>query len=161
MRRRKNKLFASEKRPLGDHVCTSEELEVAEVEAGFASVEFPVVNILSGSFSPMASSSSKADLSSPPLPRTSTEVNKPSLCDDTSKMLMKSVCELSTKVDRMLASYERLAMGVVDRRTKEKDSDAITFHLRTHEGLHSLEAALENRKFRDHFVSCNKCLNKF
>ncbi|VDP78362.1 unnamed protein product [Schistosoma curassoni] len=65
------------KRKLNDYLCTSEELEVAEVEAGFAPVEFPVVNISTGTFSPIASSSSKANLSSPPILRTSTEGDKP------------------------------------------------------------------------------------
>ncbi|VDP08379.1 unnamed protein product [Schistosoma curassoni] len=75
------------KRKHKDYLCTSEELEVAEFEAGFAPVDFPVVNILTGNFSPIArfvptyqlsySSSSKADLSSPPIPRTSTEGDKP------------------------------------------------------------------------------------
>ncbi|CAH8532400.1 unnamed protein product [Schistosoma curassoni] len=64
------------KRKLNDYLCTSEELEVAEVEAGFAPVEFPVVNISTGTFSPIASSS-KANLSSPPILRTSTEGDKP------------------------------------------------------------------------------------
>ncbi|VDP75455.1 unnamed protein product [Schistosoma curassoni] len=98
-------------------------------------------------------SSSKADVSSP-LRRTSTEVNKP-VCDETNKMLrmlLKSVSELSTKMDKMLFLCERLAMGVTDRRTEEMDSDATHFPLRTHEELCSLEAALENQKFRDHFV---------
>ncbi|VDP72184.1 unnamed protein product [Schistosoma curassoni] len=45
----------------------------------------------------------------------------------------------------MLFLYERLAMGVTDRRTEEMDSDAIHFPLRTHEELRSLEAALENQ----------------
>ncbi|VDP73835.1 unnamed protein product [Schistosoma curassoni] len=142
------------------YLCTSEELEV---EAGFAPVGFPVVNILTGTFSPIASSSSKADVSSPPLPRSSTEVDKP-LCDDTNKMLrtlLKSVSELSTKIDKILILCERLAMGVTDRRTEGMDSDAIHFPLRTHEELRSLEAALENQKYRDHFVSCKRCLDKF
>ncbi|VDP71886.1 unnamed protein product [Schistosoma curassoni] len=65
------------KRKLSDYLCTSEELEVAEVEAGFAPVEFPVVNNSTGTFSPIASSSSKANLSSPPILRTSTEGDKP------------------------------------------------------------------------------------
>ncbi|VDP79223.1 unnamed protein product [Schistosoma mattheei] len=113
---------------------TSEELEVAEVEAGFAPVEFPVVNISTGTFSPIAS-----------------------LCDDTNEMLrtlLKSVSELSTKIDKMLFLYERLAMGVTDRRTEEMDNDAKHFPLRTHEELRSLEAALENQKYRGHFVLC-------
>ncbi|CAH8577708.1 unnamed protein product [Schistosoma intercalatum] len=140
------------------YLCTSEELEVAEVEAGFAPVGFPVVNILTGTFSPIASSS-KADVSSLPLPRSSTEVDKP-LCDDTNKMLrtlLKSVSELSTKIDKVLILCERLAMGVTDRRTEGMDSDAIHFPLRTHEELRSLEAALENQKYRDRFVArlCN------
>ncbi|CAH8664080.1 unnamed protein product [Schistosoma margrebowiei] len=123
----------------------------------FAPMEFPVVNISTGTFSPIASSS-KADVSSP-LPRTSTEVDKP-LCDDTNKMLrtlLKSVSELSTKIDKILFLCERLAMSVIDRRTEEMDSDTIHFPLRTHEELRSLEAALENQKYRDHFVArlCN------
>ncbi|CAH8645308.1 unnamed protein product [Schistosoma margrebowiei] len=137
-----------------DYLCTSEELEVAEVEAGFAPVKFPVVNISTGTFSPIASSST-ADVSSPPLPRTSTEVDKP-LCDDTNKMLrtlLKSVSELSTKIDKLIFLCQRLAMGVIDRRTEEMDSDAIHFPLRTHEELRSLEAALENQKYRDHLVA--------
>ncbi|VDP84692.1 unnamed protein product [Schistosoma mattheei] len=119
------------KRKNTGYLCTSEELEVAEVEAGFAPVEFPVVNILTGNFSPIAS-----------------------LCDDANKMLrtlLKSVSELSTKIDEMLFLYERLAMGVTDRRTEEMHSDAIHFPLRTHKELRSLEAALENQKYRDHF----------
>ncbi|VDP73516.1 unnamed protein product [Schistosoma curassoni] len=147
------------KRKNTDYLCTSEELEVAEVEAGFAPMEFPVVNILTGNFSPVAGSSSKADVSSQPLPRTSTVVDKP-LCDDTNKMLrtlLKSVSELSTKIDKILFLCERLAMGVTDRRTEELDSGAIHFPLRTHEELRSLEAALENQKYRDHFVSCKRC----
>ncbi|VDP40926.1 unnamed protein product [Schistosoma margrebowiei] len=77
------------KRKHKDYLCTSEELEVAEVEAGFAQVEFPVVNILTENLSPIArfvstyqlsySSSSKPDLLSPPIPRTSTEGDKPTL----------------------------------------------------------------------------------
>ncbi|VDP32779.1 unnamed protein product [Schistosoma curassoni] len=109
------------------------------------------------------SSSSKADVSLPPLPRTLTEVNKP-LCDDTNQMLriiLKAVTGLSSKVDKVIAVCERLAMGAKDRRMKEKYSDGITFPLRTHDELRSLEAALENQKFRDHFVSCNRCLKKF
>ncbi|VDP56747.1 unnamed protein product [Schistosoma curassoni] len=102
------------KRKLADYPCTSEELEVAEVESGFAPVQFRVVNILSRTFSPIASGSSIPDISSPLIPSTSTEVNKP--------------------------------------RTKEMDTDAITFPLRTHEELRSLEAALDNRNFRDHFI---------
>ncbi|CAH8591518.1 unnamed protein product [Schistosoma bovis] len=65
------------KRKLADYLCTSEELKVVEVEAGFAPVEFPVVKILSGTFSPIASSSSIPDVWTPPIPSTSTEVNKP------------------------------------------------------------------------------------
>ncbi|CAH8288783.1 unnamed protein product [Schistosoma bovis] len=73
------------------------------------------------------------------------------------RTLLKSVSELSTKIDEMLFLYERLAMGVTDGRKEEMDSDAIHFPLRTHEELRSLEAALENRKYRDHFVArlCN------
>ncbi|VDO84598.1 unnamed protein product, partial [Schistosoma curassoni] len=140
------------------YLCTSEELEVAEVEAGFALVEFPVVNISRGTFSPIASSS-KADFSSPAILRTSTEGDKP-LCDDTNRLLrtlLKSVSDLSTKIDKILFLCGRLAMGAIDRRTEEMDSDAIHFPLRTHEELRSLEAALENQKYRDHFVArlCN------
>ncbi|VDP56634.1 unnamed protein product [Schistosoma curassoni] len=145
------------KRKHKDYLCTSEELEVAEVEAGFAQVEFPVVNISTGFFSPIASSSSKADLSSPPISRTSTEGDKP-LSDDTHNMfrnIIKAVTELSSKMDRLIAVCERLAMGVSERRMEDKDSDAITFALRTHDELRSLETALENKKFRDHFISCN------
>ncbi|VDP86075.1 unnamed protein product [Schistosoma mattheei] len=85
------------------------------------------------------------------------DAKKPkSLCDDTNKMLrtlLKSVSELSTKIDKILFLCERLAMGVIDRRTEEMDSDAIHFPLRTHEKLRSLEAALENQKYRDHFLA--------
>ncbi|VDP83188.1 unnamed protein product [Schistosoma mattheei] len=98
------------------------------------------------------SSSSKADLSSPPILRTSTEGEKPNI--------LKAVTELSSKMDRLIAVCERLAMGVSERRMEDKDSDAITFPLRTHDELRSLETALENKKFRDHFVSCNWCLKK-
>ncbi|VDP76335.1 unnamed protein product [Schistosoma curassoni] len=157
------KLKRTVKRKKTDYLCTSEELEVAEVEAGFAPVEFPVFNILTGNFSPIASSSSKAHVSSPSLPRTSMEVNKP-LCNDTNQMLrtiLKAVTELSSKVDKLIAVCERLAMGVTDRRTEEMDSDAIHSPLGTHEELRSLEAALENQKYRDHFKSCKRCLDKF
>ncbi|VDP23661.1 unnamed protein product [Schistosoma margrebowiei] len=59
---RKSKLFnllnnfcvRAAKRELNDNLFTSEELEVAEVEAGFTPVEFPVVNILTERFSPTA-----------------------------------------------------------------------------------------------------------
>ncbi|VDP32672.1 unnamed protein product [Schistosoma curassoni] len=152
------------KRKNTDYLCTSEELEVAEFEAGFAPVEFPVFNILTGNFSPIArfvptyqfsySSSSKADVSSPPIPRTSTEGDKP-LSDDTNHMfriILKAVTELSSMMDRLIAVCERLAMGVSERRMEEKDSDAITFPLRAHDELRSLEAALDNQKFRDHFI---------
>ncbi|VDP08736.1 unnamed protein product [Schistosoma mattheei] len=129
------------KRKKTDYLCTSEELEVAGVEAGFAPVEFPVVNILTGNFSSIAS-----------------------LCDDTNQMLrtiLKAVTELSSKVDKLIAVCERLAMGVTDRRTEEMDSDVIHSLLRTHEELRSLEAELENQKYRDHFISCKRCLDKF
>ncbi|VDO62456.1 unnamed protein product [Schistosoma margrebowiei] len=93
------------------------------------------------------SNSSKADVTSPPLPRTSTEVNKP--------IILKAVTEISSKVDKVIAVCERLAMGVSDGHIEEKDSDAITFPLRTHDELRSLEAALENQKFWDHFNRTN------
>ncbi|VDP19257.1 unnamed protein product [Schistosoma margrebowiei] len=89
------------------------------------------------------SSSSKADLSSPP-----------SLSDDINHMftiILKAVTELSSKMDRLIAVCERLAMGVSERHMKDKDIDAINFPLRTHGELRSLERALENQKFRDHF----------
>ncbi|KAH9590629.1 hypothetical protein MS3_00003237 [Schistosoma haematobium] len=94
------------KRKHKDYLCTSEELEVAEVEAGFAAVEIPVVNISTGTFSPIASSS-KADLSSPIL-RTSTEGDK-LLSDDIHHMfrnILKAVTELSSKMDRLIAVCE-------------------------------------------------------
>ncbi|CAH8556851.1 unnamed protein product [Schistosoma mattheei] len=71
--------------------------------------------------------------------------------------LLKSVSEPSTKIDKILFLFERLVMGAIDRPTKEIDSDAIHFPLRTHVELRSLEAALENQKYRDHFVArlCN------
>ncbi|VDO71174.1 unnamed protein product [Schistosoma curassoni] len=137
------------KRKLADYLCTSEELKVVEVEAGFAPVEFPVVKILSGTFSPIASSSSIPDVWTPPIPSTSTEVNKP--------MILKVVTELSSKMDKVIASNERLSVGVIHRRMDEMDTDAITFPIRTHENLRSLEAALDNRNSQDHFVArlCN------
>ncbi|CAI2736634.1 unnamed protein product [Schistosoma spindalis] len=141
------------KRKLCDYLCTSEELEVAEVEAGFAPVEFPVVNILTGRFSPIANSS-KAELSSPPVPCTSTAVDK-SLGGDihkTLRMLLKAVGDLSRKMDKLITYNERLSMGVTDRRTEPVDTAAIAFPLRTHEDLRSLEAALDNIQFRDYFV---------
>ncbi|VDP85554.1 unnamed protein product [Schistosoma mattheei] len=77
------------------------------------------------------------------------------------RTILKAVTELSSKVDKLIAVCGRLAMGVTDRRTEEMDSDAMNFPLRTHEELSSLEAALENKKYRDHFVSCKRCLDKF
>ncbi|CAH8470672.1 unnamed protein product, partial [Schistosoma bovis] len=67
------------------------------------------------------------------------------------RIILRAVTELSSKMDKVIAVCERLAMGVSDRRMEEKDSGAITFPLRTHEELRSLEAASENRNFRDHF----------
>ncbi|CAH8604381.1 unnamed protein product [Schistosoma guineensis] len=66
--------------------------------------------------------------------------------------ILKAVTELSSKMDRLIAVCERLAMGVSERRMEDTDSDAITFPLRTHDELRSLETALENKKFRDHFM---------
>ncbi|VDP18371.1 unnamed protein product [Schistosoma margrebowiei] len=65
--------------------------------------------------------------------------------------ILKAVTELCSKMDRLIAVCERLAIGVIERPMEDKDSDAITFPLRTHDELRSLEAALENQKFRDHF----------
>ncbi|VDP46063.1 unnamed protein product [Schistosoma margrebowiei] len=113
------------KRKHKDYLCTSEELEVAEVEAGFAPVEFSVVNISTGTFPPIAS-----------------------LSDDIHHMfriILKAVTELSSKIDRLIAVCERLAMGVSERRMDDTDSDAITFPLRTHDELRSLETALEKK----------------
>ncbi|VDO87254.1 unnamed protein product [Schistosoma curassoni] len=42
------------KRKFNDYLCNFEELDVAEVEAGFALVDFPVVNISTGNFSLIA-----------------------------------------------------------------------------------------------------------
>ncbi|VDP07290.1 unnamed protein product, partial [Schistosoma mattheei] len=41
--------------------------------------------------------------------------------------------------------------SVSDRRTEQTDTTAIVFPLRTHQELRSLEAALDEQKFRDHF----------
>ncbi|CAH8480376.1 unnamed protein product [Schistosoma haematobium] len=86
--------------------------------------------------------------------RTSTEGDKP-LSGDIHHMfrnILKAVTELSSKMDRLIAVCERLVMGVSERRMEDTDSDAITFPLRTHDELRSLETALENKKFRDHFM---------
>ncbi|VDP82057.1 unnamed protein product [Schistosoma curassoni] len=58
-------------------------------------------------------------------------------------------------MDKVIALCERLSMGVIDRRTEEMDTDAITLPLTTHEELRSVEAALDNKKFRDHFPLCD------
>ncbi|VDO90222.1 unnamed protein product [Schistosoma margrebowiei] len=123
------------KRKHKDYLCTSEELEVAEVEAGFAPVEFPVVNISTGKFSPIASKSLSDDI------------------HHIFRIILKAVTELSSKIDRLIAVCERLAMGVSERRIEDTDIDAITFPLRTHDELRSLETTLENKKFRDHFLA--------
>lgn len=41
------------KRKMKNYLCTSEELEVTEMEAAYVAVEFPVANILTGDFSPI------------------------------------------------------------------------------------------------------------
>ncbi|CAH8473560.1 unnamed protein product [Schistosoma guineensis] len=85
---------------------------------------------------------------------TSTEGDKP-LSGDIHHMfrnILKAVTELSSKMDRLIAVCERLAMGVSERRMEDTDSDAVTFPLRTHDELRSLETALENKKFLDHFM---------
>ncbi|CAH8437489.1 unnamed protein product, partial [Schistosoma curassoni] len=61
------------KRKFNDYLCAFEELEV---EAGFAPLDFPVFNVLTGKFLPIANSS-ETEVFSPLLPCTSAEVNKP------------------------------------------------------------------------------------
>ncbi|VDP82679.1 unnamed protein product [Schistosoma mattheei] len=76
-------------------------------------------------------------------------------------MIMKAAAELSSKTDKPIAFNERSSMGVMVRRTDQVDNSTIAFPLRTHEKLRSCEVALDELKFRDQFVSSNRCLNKF
>ncbi|VDP67828.1 unnamed protein product [Schistosoma curassoni] len=117
-----------------DYLCTSEELEVAEVEAGFAPVDFLVVNTLTGKRSPIEKKGCAV------------------MTVKMLKMIMKAAAELSNKTDKLIAFNKRSSMGVMDRRTDQVDKSTIAFALRTHEELRSCEVGLDELKFRDQFL---------
>lgn len=75
-------------------------------------------------------------------------------------MILKAVTEMSSKIDKLVAFNERSSMCVMDWRADQLDNPTIAFPLRTHEELRSFKVALDELKFRDQFVSCNRCLNK-
>lgn len=89
------------------------------MEAAYVPVGFPVFNILTGNFSPIANSS-KIEVFSPPLPSTSTAVNNPLHIGDT-KMILKAICDLSSKMDKLIAYIRKLIheyKGQVQRQHK-------------------------------------------
>ncbi|VDP70666.1 unnamed protein product [Schistosoma mattheei] len=82
-------------------------------------------------------------------------------CEELEVAEVEAVNDLSSKIYKLGAINERLSMGVMDRRTEQVDNSTIAFPLRTHGELRSFEVALDELRFRDQFVICNKCLNKF
>lgn len=76
-------------------------------------------------------------------------------------MILKAFTELYKKMDKLIAYIKSSTMGVKDRCSDNIDTSSFTFPLKTLGELRTFEPALKELKFRDQFVSCNRCLKTF
>ncbi|CAH8290290.1 unnamed protein product [Schistosoma bovis] len=88
----------------------------------------------------------KAKLSKP-------EDSSLSLHNDDTKMILKTISDLSDKVDRLTAYIKCSSMRMEGTYGDSIDVSSFSFPLKTVEEMRTLEAALEGSKFREQFVA--------
>lgn len=73
-------------------------------------------------------------------------------------MILKVISDLSNKTDKLTAFMKSSSMGVKDRNSDSIDTTSFASPLETPEEMRTYEAALDEHKFCDQFVSCDRYL---